>query len=430
MIYFVGVCAAVIVLIALAYRGTLVSLSRIVKDSSADGPVPTISSWLLMVPFFGKKTHDIALHISKVKQSELDHKNRYRILTENVAASVMLHESDGTIVWCSPFTEVLTGFPLSEIYRDKENFLRSHVHDEDKESVERALKIVSTGEPFQCRYRFYHKSGLALWLETRTVPILDNGSNDYVALSVTIDVTAQVMNQMQIEERNRDLNEFTYMISHDLKAPILTISGMLGILEEEDLVKANSTVSEPLSYIRKATRRLQDLVTGVIELAKISAAERSLEPIKLEDVIHEVLEDHRLQIEKCAARITTVNELPVVLGNRTQLYQVFSNLIGNAIKYQKPDTALMISVEAEKGPSRRRASIVVSDNGRGIAPDKIDGIFKPFNRAGEEAIEGTGIGLASVKKLIDKLGGSIRVASNEGQGSSFTIELRRAPEQY
>jgi signal transduction histidine kinase len=72
----------------------------------------------------------------------------------------------------------------------------------------------------------------------------------------------------------------------------------------------------------------------------------------------------------------------------------------------------------------------VSDNGRGIAPDKIDGIFKPFNRAGEEAIEGTGIGLASVKKLIDKLGGTIRVASNEGQGSSFTIELRRAPEHY
>lgn len=428
MIYLLALCAAVITCLSLAYRATLLSLTHVLRDSQVDSPAPIVSGWLVKFPFFGKKTSELAALIAKVKQSELDHKNRYRILTENVAASVMLHESDGTIVWCSPFTEVLTGFPLSEIYRDKENFLRSHVHEEDRESVERALKIVSTGEPFQCRYRFYHKSGLALWLETRTVPILDNGSNDYVALSVTIDVTAQVMNQMQIEERNRDLNEFTYMISHDLKAPILTISGMLGILDDDDGVKSNPSLAEPLSYIRKATKRLQDLVTGVIELAKISAADRSLEPIKLDEVIHEVLEDHRLQIEKCAAQVTTVNELPVVLGNRTQLYQVFSNLIGNAIKYQKPDTALMISVEAEKGPSRRRASIVVSDNGRGIAADKIDGIFKPFNRGGEEAIEGTGIGLASVKKLVDKLGGTIRVTSNEGEGSSFTVELRRAPD--
>jgi signal transduction histidine kinase len=269
---------------------------------------------------------------------------------------------------------------------------------------------------------------MVLWLETRTVPILDNSSDNYVALSISIDVTAQVMNQMQIEERNRDLNEFTYMISHDLKAPILTISGMLGILEGDEVIQSSSTLAEPLTYIRKATRRLQDLVTGVLELAKISASDRTLEPVALKEVLDEVLEDHRLQIERSAATITTIEELPVVLGNKTQLYQVFSNLIGNAIKYQNIERPLVISVGTDKASSRRRTSITVSDNGRGITPDKLDTIFKPFNRGGEDTIEGTGVGLASVKKLVERLGGSIQVASQIDSGTSFTIELRRAPD--
>ena len=330
----------------------------------------------------------------------------------------MLHEVDGTILWCSPFTEVITGFPLSEIYRNKGSFLTANVQEEDREIVQRSLQIVATGEPFQCRYRFYHKSGMTLWLETRTVPILDNTSNEYVALSITIDVTAHVMNQLQVEERNKDLNEFTYMLSHDLKAPIVTISGMLGILEEESLVTSNPQLVEPLTYIRKATKRLQDLVVGVLELARISAAERSLEPISLGDVMAEVIDAHRIQIQQSAATITTVEELPVVLGNRTQLYQVFSNLIGNAIKYKKGDRPLVISIDTEKASSRRKTSIVISDNGRGIGSDKIDSIFKPFNRAGEETIEGTGVGLASVKKLVEKLGGSITMTSQRPSSSS------------
>ena len=169
----------------------------------------------------------------RLKQSEFDHQTRYKILTDNVAAAVILHQPDGTVLWCSPYTEVLTGFSLSDIYRDKEKFLKAHVHDEDRDIVEKALAIVATGEPFQCRYRFYHKSGISLWLETRTVPVYDHVAQEYVALSITLDVTASVHSQLKVEERNRDLNEFTYMISHDLKAPIVTLRGMLSLLEEE-----------------------------------------------------------------------------------------------------------------------------------------------------------------------------------------------------
>jgi PAS domain S-box-containing protein len=428
VIYVAAILALLLCALAALYITTLNHLSRIVTSADEETPLIRLSGPLRWIPVIGKKASELEHLVAQLRQSDTDHRTRYKILTENVAAAVMLHEADGTVLWCSPFTEVLTGFPLSEIYRNKSTFLTANVQDEDREIVQRSLHIVATGEPFQCRYRFYHKSGITLWLETRTVPILDNTSNEYVALSITIDVTAHVMNQLQVEERNKDLNEFTYMLSHDLKAPILTVSGMLGILEEEDLIKNNLQLAEPLTYIRKATKRLQDLVSGVLELARISTAERSLEPIPLHDVLREVLEEHQLQIQQCKATVTTVEELPIVLGNKTQLYQVFSNLIGNAIKYKKSDRPLVISIGSEKALSRRKTSIVVSDNGRGINSDKIDSIFKPFNRAGEETIEGTGVGLASVKKLVEKLGGSITVESEHDQGTSFTIELRKAPE--
>lgn len=397
------------------------------SSGAAEPPAPTTNDGWRWFSFLGNHPRLIESLIAQLRQSEHEHRTRYKILTENVAAAVMLHEADGTIVWCSPFTEVLTGFPLSEIYRNKESFLRSNVHEEDRATVERSLRIVATGEPFQCRYRLYHKSGITLWVETRTVPILDTSAGEYVALSITIDVTAQVINQLQIEERNKDLNEFTYMISHDLKSPILTITGMLGILEEDDTVTQSRQLSEPIAYIRKATNRLQELVNGVLELARITAAERTLEPVPLDDVLREVLDDHQLQISQSRAQITKIEELPVVLGNKTQLYQVFSNLIGNAIKYKSSDRPLIISINPERSTSRRKTSIKVSDNGRGISAERLETIFKPFNRAGEETIEGTGVGLASVKKLVEKLGGSIHVDSAVGGGTSFTIELRQAP---
>lgn len=429
MIFFAALVTLLAGAIVAYHLVAMRQISRIVTSRDEETPRLIFGGWLKRIPLLGKKTGEIEELVAQLRQSDTDHRTRYKILTENVAAAVMLHEADGTILWCSPFTEVITGFPLSEIYRNKENFLKSNIQEEDREIFERSLRIVGTGEPFQCRYRFYHKSGMALWLETRTVPILDNASSEYVALSITIDVTAHVMNQMQVEERNKDLSEFTYMISHDLKAPILTISGMLGILEDEEVIKREPHLSEPLAYIRKATKRLQDLVSGVLELAKISASERSLEPVALRDVLSEVLDEHRLQIEKTAAQVTTIEELPVVLGNKTQLYQIFSNLLGNALKYRKDDRPLVISIGLDKASSRRRTSIVVKDNGRGISAEKIDTIFKPFNRAGEEAIEGTGVGLASVKKLVEKLGGSIQVASDVECGTSFTIELRKAPEE-
>jgi len=249
-----------------------------------DGSAPT-TTWPARIPGLGWGIRRLSESAQACKQAELDSQTRYKILTENVAAAVLLHQADGTILWGSPFTEVLTGFSLSEIYNARESFLLGQVHEDDKRLVEKSLSIVTTGEPFQYRYRFYHKSGMILWLETRTVPIYDNSLNDYIALSITLDVTASVLSQLQIEERNRDLNEFTYMVSHDLKNPINTIKGMIGLIQAEPSIRDNRVLEQAASYIATAALRLQDLTDGVLALARVSASERTLEPVDLNQVV-------------------------------------------------------------------------------------------------------------------------------------------------
>jgi len=254
--------------------------------------------------------------------------------------------------------------------------------------------------------------------------VIDRDSPLSVALSITLDVTASVHNQLKVEERNRDLNEFTYMVSHDLKAPIVTLRGMLEMVKEE--AKEVERIAEPTEHMSKAIKRLENLVEGVLELARVSTTEREISPVDLNVVISEVLDDYRWQIEQASATVTVAGVLPSVFGNKIQLYQIFGNLIGNALKYRAHSRQPVVVIRASEATSRRRAIIEVRDNGRGIAPEFYESIFKPFARAGETAIEGSGVGLAAVKRVIEKIGGSISVDSVVGEGSVFTVDLRRA----
>jgi len=383
-------------------------------------------AWIRFLPS-GSFVWRIVKQIESLKQSSREAKERYKILTDNLAAAIILHQPDGHILWCSPYTEVLTGYSLSEIYAEREEFLITHVHEDDREVIRHAMAIAASGEHFQCRYRFQHKSGLGLWLETRTVPIYE-GDEDRanVALSITLDVTASVNAQLKLEERNRDLNEFTYMVSHDLKSPIVTLRGMVEMLKDECSTTDSAKLAEPVEHMNRAIVWLERLVEGVLELARVSTTERELVPVSVGEIVAEVIEDYRWQLDQIGAQAKVAGQLPWVFGNKTQLYQVFSNLVGNAIKYRDPARALTLTIQAGKMPSRRRATIVVQDNGRGIAPEFHESIFKPFSRAGETAIEGSGVGLAAVKRILDKLGGKITVESAVGAGSSFTLEVRRA----
>jgi PAS domain S-box-containing protein len=348
---------------------------------------------------------------------------RYQVLTENLAAAVVIRDEHGKITYCSPYTEPLTGYSLSEIHSSDGDFFLNIAHDQDREIFLRAVNYTRVGEPFQFRYRLFHKTGIEIWAETRTVPILNDEGNVISSLSITLDVTRSVRQQSQLEEKNRDLEDFSYMMSHDLKAPIYTIKGMVSILTEDHLASLQPDAREALDFINKAANRLELLVTGVLEYSRISTHESVTEPLDPAEVINEVLGDFKAQLDKVGASVELQLEMPQVMGDRLKLYQIFSNLVGNSIKYRS-ERNLRLTFAAESLASRRMVKISVGDNGLGIPKEKVQAILRPFQRAHGPEIEGSGIGLACVKKLLDKLGGTIEVKSELGSGSTFEVYLK------
>jgi PAS domain S-box-containing protein len=345
-------------------------------------------------------------------------------LMQNLAAAVILRDRSDKILYCSPFTEVLTGYSIQEIQSREEDFFISVMHEDDKEKYQRALHICHAGEPFQSRFRLTHRSGIEIWAETRTVPILDEQGSYTASLAVLLDVTGSVRYQKQVEEKNRDLQDFTYMVSHDLKAPISTIKGMLQVLNEDHLSQINAEGREVVDHVGRAAERLHQLVSRVLEFARLSAGEVKSERVSLHDILVEVEKDYTPQIKECGATLHYPSDLPKVTADHVHLYRIFANLIGNALKYRSAERQPKIEISVSQ--TRRSVSVAIKDNGIGLPAEELPKLFRPFHRAHSGNVEGTGIGLASVHRLLEKMGGNIKVESDLNVGSTFTVQLRRS----
>jgi PAS domain S-box-containing protein len=354
-----------------------------------------------------------------------DFVERYELLTNNLSASVVIRNADEEVIFCSPYSEVLTGYSIEEIYDSGGAILDRIVSEEDRQRYERAKQINALGEDIAVRYQIKHKSGITLWIESHLVPVCDEHGEVVSVMSVSIDVTASVRYQQRIEEQNRDLNDFTYMVSHDLKAPIFTIKGMAALLLEDYADKLDEEALESFQYIIDGANRLEMLVKSVVEFSAVSTNDFEEQSVDILEQINNALSDYHQQILDTDAKIEIPPSLPPVMGEELRLYQVFSNLIGNAIKYRDPTRALEIKISAQASEADLLV-IEVQDNGLGIPADKLEDVFRPYHRAHGNDIEGSGIGLACVKKIVDRLGAGIKVESEVGVGSKFYVAFRRA----
>ena len=354
---------------------------------------------------------------------------RYELLTNNLSAAVVIRDSDESVVFCSPYTEVLTGYSVEEIYDSRGEILSEIVLPEDRQRYSRALQISALGEDIAVRYQIKHRSGITLWVETHMVPVCDESGDVVSIMTVTLDVTASVRYQQRIEEQNRDLNDFTYMVSHDLKAPIFTIKGMATLLMEDYGEEMDDDAKESFTHIIEGANRLEQLVKSVVEYSAVSTKDFEETSVPLNKVIQEVLDDYRGQIENTSATINVPDNLPSVLGEELRMYQVFSNLIGNAIKYRSKERTPEITISVAN-QDEDTVSLDIRDNGSGIPEDKLADVFRPYHRAHGNEIEGSGIGLACVKKIVDRIGGSIEVQSTVEEGSCFTLTIKVADEAF
>jgi PAS domain S-box-containing protein len=228
----------------------------------------------------------------------------------------------------------------------------------------------------------------------------------------------------ELEDKNAELERFTYTVSHDLKSPLITIKGFLGFLEQ-DAINGNITrLKSDMKRIADATDKMQTLLNELLELSRVGRLMSAPQRVSFEELAREAIElvQGRLQTQDMKVHIQT--GMPEVQGDRQRLVEVVLNLVDNAAKFMgdQPDPYIVIGCREDGNPV-----FYVQDNGMGIPPEHHDRIFGLFNKL-DASSEGTGIGLALVKRIIEVHGGRIWVESEAGKGAAFCFTLPTKPE--
>jgi signal transduction histidine kinase len=219
-----------------------------------------------------------------------------------------------------------------------------------------------------------------------------------------------------------DLELMSYNIMHDMRAPLRSIQSFADLIEEDTGRGLNAAAQEHLSRIRSSAERMDALIRDVLSYAGTARSELPMQPIELTPLIRGIVESYpSLQTNKTGIQIDP--NLPRVLGNQAALTQCFSNLLGNAVKFVPPGKAPTVQVSATRDSGRVR--VMVKDNGIGVPPECQEKIFGMFTRLSKQ-YEGTGIGLAIVRKAAERMGGQVGLESQPGQGSCFWLELKDA----
>ena len=297
--------------------------------------------------------------------------------------------------------------------------------------------VVETGEPFETEI-YYDAEGVDAWFHVMAVSV-----DDGVAVTFR-DVTerkeaAQAMAaaNAKLERRNRALRDFAYIASHDLQEPLRKIRSFSSLVLDDYADAVDDTGRHYLDRMHDAAERMSKLINDLLVYSRITTRAQPFEPVDLEEVARNVRSDLDLQIEDVDGRVD-IGDLPTVEADPTQIRQVLQNLIGNALKFHKPDEPPYVQVEATVEPVDREfqqegrldanctemCRLTVSDNGIGFEENHADRIFTPFKRLhGRSEYEGTGMGLAICRRIVERHGGDIVASSTPGEGTTFTVLL-------
>lgn len=253
------------------------------------------------------------------------------------------------------------------------------------------------------------------------IPLWKDGIVEAV-LCVAHDNTEFVEAQRKVkemEEKTKELEEFAHIASHDLQEPLYTIRSFAELLEEELELTPETKIY--LTFMKESVNRMGDLIQDLLDHSRIGTTSSKMELVDLNVTVKSVLSDMQASIADANAKIT-VEELPTVEGYRVELRLLFQNLISNAIKFRRPEVRPEVHISLESLGNAWRFSI--SDNGIGIAEEYLERIFIIFQRLhSKHEYEGTGIGLAQSKKIVELHGGKLWVESVPGVGSHFNFTL-------
>jgi PAS domain S-box-containing protein len=229
----------------------------------------------------------------------------------------------------------------------------------------------------------------------------------------------------ELEDKNAELERFTYTVSHDLKSPLITIKGFLGFLEEDAATGNMERFRSDIKRISDATEKMQSLLNELLELSRVGRVMNIFEYISFKDLAAEAVELVHGRLQNAKVTVKIQEDMPGVYGDRKRLVEVVQNLVDNAAKFMGSQSDPNVEI-GQEGQLDSKPVFFIKDNGLGMEHEHLDRIFGLFNKLDANS-EGTGIGLTIVKRIIEVHNGKIWVMSEKGQGSTFFFTLPTGP---
>ncbi len=285
--------------------------------------------------------------------------------------------------------------------------------------------------------------GGSVWMALSYTRDLLTARSEVVALNQGLEQRVQDRTQDLIRA-NEEVQRFAYIVTHDLRAPLVNIMGFTSELTEtmksiqayvlsdgaplseqeihEARIAASEDMPEAIGFIRKSTRKMDTLINAILKISRDGKRPLKPESIDLATLLEANLGSIQHQVVDGHGSTALSVQVDQIVSDRMSLDQIIGNLLDNAVKYKSPERPIAIKVTADRAPGRR-VRIDVADNGRGIAPEDHQRVFDLFRRSGLQDQQGEGIGLAHVRTLARSLGGDITLSSHHGQGTTFSVLL-------
>jgi PAS domain S-box-containing protein len=293
-------------------------------------------------------------------------------------------------------------------------------------NTEFILKRKDTGETWIGSYNFApirNDHGLIVGAVVTARDVTEQKANEKEIMKLNEELEVRVaLRTAQLENANKELESFSYSISHDLRSPLRAINGFSQILSKRYYDSLSDEGRKYMGYIIEASNRMDRLINDLLKYSRLGRVSVNMSIVSLQKILEHIRNDFIPQLEEIGGNLLIDKDLPDVMGDDSLFSQVFINLIENAITYRKADIPPEIRISCT---TKNKSHILkISDNGIGIPREHWEKIFDVFHRLhNEDTYPGTGIGLATVKKAVTMLGGTVWVESSEGAGSDFFIKL-------